>query len=311
MTRGTLMESTYLKTLLEVVRTGSLTKAADTLCVTQSAISRRIKFMEEQYGYELIDRSGPVLTPTAVGELVVDKARKILEIEQELFSGLGLLKSKKALAFVCTPTFGIIYLPEIMRDFILSNPDTGDLKFGLEMPETIVKGLKEGAYEMAVVEHCQCFDLADFETIPLPGDEMVFAVSSKLNLAGPQASLDDLFEHTLYSRSEGCCSRTLLENNLNNMGMDIGRFNRTVIYDDVHIIVDALIRGEGVGFISTDLIRSHVKEGRLQELRVEGFIHQRNRTFIHSGCLPECNAGRAFVRAIMAHFNLELPCPPL
>ncbi len=43
------MESLYLKTLVEVVRTGSLSRAAETLHVTQPAVSRRIKFMEDQY----------------------------------------------------------------------------------------------------------------------------------------------------------------------------------------------------------------------------------------------------------------------
>ena len=59
------MELLYLKTLVEVVRTGSLSRAADILCVTQPAVSRRIKFLEDQYGYELLDRSGHRLRPSA------------------------------------------------------------------------------------------------------------------------------------------------------------------------------------------------------------------------------------------------------
>jgi len=297
------MESIYLKTLLEVVKTGSLTKAADILCVTQSAISRRIKFMEDQYGYELIDRSGPVLKPTAAGELVLEKAQRILDIEQELLSGLGQLKSKKTLNFACTPTFGILYLPEIMREFMLSNSDAGDLKFILEMPDKILKGLKEGLYEIAVIEHCECFDLTDFETISLDGDEMVFAVSPGIGINGPTVSLEQLFSRTLFARNEGCCARTLLENNLRKLGLDSGNFSRTVVYDDLHIIVDALVRGEGIGFISTDLIQNHVQAKRLQELRVDGFNHKRNRTFVYNGCLPECNLSTSFVKAILNRFN--------
>ncbi len=297
------MESIYLKTLLEVVKTGNLTKAADVLCVTQSAVSRRVKFMEDQYGYELIDRSGPLLRPTAAGELVLEKAQRILDIEQELLSGLGLLKGKKTLSFACTPTFGIIYLPEILREFMLSNSEAGDLKFIMEMPEKILKGMKEGLYEMAVVEHCECFDLTDFETISLTGDEMVFAASPGLGLGGTMVPLETLFKQTLFARNEGCCARTLLENNLRKLGLDSGKFSRTVVYDDLHIIVDALVRGEGIGFISNELIRSHVQEGRLQELRVAGFNHHRNRTFVHNGCFPDCNLSGPFVKAILNRFK--------
>lgn len=67
------MELAYLKTLLEMVDTGSFSKAADNLYVTQSAVSRRIKFMEDQYGYPLLDRSGPNLLLTDAGTVVADQ----------------------------------------------------------------------------------------------------------------------------------------------------------------------------------------------------------------------------------------------
>ena len=239
------MESTYLKTLIEVARTGSLTKSADTLCVTQSAVSRRIKFLEDQYGQPLLDRSGPVLTLTAAGSVVFEKAEKILEIERELLSKLNGLEKKKELIFACTPAFGIVHLPEILREFMLTQAEVGDLKFVLDMPEKIVEGLRKGLYEMAVVEHCQCFNMADFETVALPGDEMVFAAAPGLRLPS-SAGVDQLLQQTLFSRHEGCCSRTLLANNLRNLGREMGEFRRIVVYDDLHVIVRSLLNGDGI-----------------------------------------------------------------
>jgi len=58
------MELVYLRTFVQSLEAGSFSKAADALCVTQSAVSRRIKFLEDQYGYPLLDRSGPLLAAT-------------------------------------------------------------------------------------------------------------------------------------------------------------------------------------------------------------------------------------------------------
>ena len=54
------MDTRYLKTLQAVLESGSFSRAADDLNITQSAVSRRIRFMEDQYGMPLIDRSGGV-----------------------------------------------------------------------------------------------------------------------------------------------------------------------------------------------------------------------------------------------------------
>jgi len=296
------MESVYLKTLIEVVRTGSLTKAADSLHVTQSAVSRRIKFMEESYDRCLLDRSGPILIPTTEGLLVLQKAKKILELEGELLSELSSLGRKQELAFVCTPTFGIVHLPEILREFMLKSSEAGNLKFVFEMPEKVVSGLKEGIFEMAVIEHCQCFDLSDFEVVALPGDEMVFAVNPVLGISGEVENIESLFAQTLYARDDGCCSRTLLENNLQTLGRTTSDFRQIVIYDDLHIIVKALLNGEGVAFISSELIAPYVRSGHLVTFKVAGFTHQRRRTFLFNNILPEGSPAAQFVATVFERF---------
>lgn len=302
------MESVYLKTLIEVARTGSLTKAADSLCVTQSAVSRRIKFLEERYDRPLLDRSGPLLLPTAEGALVLQKAEKILQIEGELLLELSSLGKQSGLSFVCTPTFGIVHLPEILREFMLKSSEAGNLRFVFEMPEKILKGLQEGLFEMAVIEHCHCFDLSDYATVALPCDEMVFAMSPSLGLSGELADPTALFARTLYGRDEGCCSRTLLESNLQRLGHTTSEFSRIISYDDLHIIVRELLNGQGLAFISDQIIAPYVASGQLVTCKVAGFIHQRKRTFIFNNCYAADSPAAQFVDSIFDRFpQLENP----
>lgn len=68
-----------LKAFVTVVDSVSLTKAAQTLCLTQSAVSRRIQHLEETLGEALFDRSTRPPSPTAIGRRVYEKAVALLQ----------------------------------------------------------------------------------------------------------------------------------------------------------------------------------------------------------------------------------------
>ncbi len=82
------METRYLNTLIAAVETGTFSKASESLHITQSAVSQRIKFLEEHFGQQLLDRSGQRLALTTAGQMVFNKARDILEKEKELLTCL-------------------------------------------------------------------------------------------------------------------------------------------------------------------------------------------------------------------------------
>ncbi|ABQ24658.1 LysR family transcriptional regulator [Geotalea uraniireducens] len=301
------MESIYLKTLIEAVKTGSLSKAAENLCVSPSAASRRIKFLEDQYGYPLLDRSGPVLKPTQAGSLVFDKAKKLLEIEQELLHGLTEMGNKPRISFCCTPAFGIAYLSSVLKEFMMHNADLNNLKFFFDMPDKVVKGLKEHLFDLAVIEHCACLDLKEVLTFPLPDDEMIFVSAPSLGIESAVADLDILVQQRLYSRNEGCCSKIFLDSNMQNVGRDSQEFKQIIIYDDLHLIIQAVLDGEGIAFISRSVVDKYLDNGSLRVHRVEGFRHNRNRTLVVPHAKQIDTNLMNFIGCIFSAFSLTLP----
>ena len=238
------METIYLKTLVETVATGNLSRAADSLCITPSTASRRIKFMEEHYGYSLLDRSGPLLIPTEAGKLVVDMATGILALENELVINLKGMDQGEGILFCCTNSFGIAHLPRIFAEFMVSNPDTSKLRFYFGQPDDIVKGLRENSYNLAVFEHCihcECFSFDEFTTYSLPTDEVVFISSPALGIRSSTITVTELFKHTLYGQNEGSCASKFLATNLRSMGRNVAEFNHLVIVDDLHMIINAVL----------------------------------------------------------------------
>lgn len=69
--------------LLAVVETGSFSRAADKVHLTQPALSRSLQSLEEEIGVPLVERNGRRKTLTPVGELVAARARRIqLEVSE-------------------------------------------------------------------------------------------------------------------------------------------------------------------------------------------------------------------------------------
>ncbi len=281
------MELVYLRTLIEVTRTGNISRAAEKLCITQSAASRRIKYLEEHYGCPLLDRSGPVVTPTEAGRIVFEKARVMLALENDLRNELKTIVEQGRISFACTRPFGIACLPVIVKKFMGKYEGRSDLRLNFEMPPTILQGLRESRHDVVVVEHWEAIDFSSFSTAALAEDEMVFISAPQLGLGTPTVEVDQLVGQRLYRRREDCCSGKLLTRNMHVIGRDIAEFGKVLIYDDLHVIIDSVLAGEGIAFISRCLVENYLAQGSLLEHRVEGFVHGRSRTLaVNRASLP-------------------------
>jgi DNA-binding transcriptional LysR family regulator len=73
-----------LRTLVAVTELRSFTKAAQSLGVTQPAVSAQIKRLQYLLGYEVLDKSAPGVSLTPRGEIVVQNARRLLSINDEI-----------------------------------------------------------------------------------------------------------------------------------------------------------------------------------------------------------------------------------
>lgn len=73
-----MLERIHLAIVQEVVKQGSLTAAADTLCLTQSALSHSVKKLESLLGTAIWRREGRQLIPTQAGEYLLAVANRVL-----------------------------------------------------------------------------------------------------------------------------------------------------------------------------------------------------------------------------------------
>lgn len=72
-----------------VAKEGHLTRAAQQLHVSQSALSSQIRQLEDQLGHELFNRDGRALRLTEVGHLVLEYAESIFDLSSEMLAIVG------------------------------------------------------------------------------------------------------------------------------------------------------------------------------------------------------------------------------
>jgi DNA-binding transcriptional LysR family regulator len=119
------MNTRQLEIFRAIMRYGTLTAAAESLNVSQPAVSKALRYLENQIGYSLFERVGGRLVPTAEANLLIGDADRILR-EMEVLQAfsdrirdkqLGLLR----IAASAPATFGL--LPAAVERFLRRNPD--------------------------------------------------------------------------------------------------------------------------------------------------------------------------------------------
>jgi len=276
------METRYLNTLIAAVETGTFSKAAELLHITQSAVSQRIKFLEEHFGQQLLDRSGQRLALTPAGQVVFSKARDILDKEKELLSCLEDSATKKRLSLCCTPTFGMGYLPQVLSNFLRGHSDLSDLKFIFLQPAEALNGLRHEEFDLAVIEHRLDQDFSGFDRFSMPDDEMLLIAAANSSIAHEEGvvKIEALKGSRLYARRDGCSSKELMRCNLRSLGFDFSDFAGVVVSDDLRLTLQSVLAGDGIAYMSRALVGSYLESGQLVGLYVDGFEHRRGRSVV-------------------------------
>lgn len=120
-----MIERQHLAILREVERSGSLTAAADTLCITQSAASHAIKRLEARLGTALWERNGRALSLTQAGRLLLQLAKRVLpqleHAEDMLREMVGGSRGTLRIGIECHPCFR--WLQRFVGGYLASWPD--------------------------------------------------------------------------------------------------------------------------------------------------------------------------------------------
>lgn len=150
--RGTCMSLKKYEAFVRTVHLGSLTKAAQSLGSTQSRISHILRDLEEEYGFELLERNRGGIKLTEAGAMLLPKMETILQKEQELVQLLEDIRSANAgsVRLGAFTSVAVHWLPGMIRAFQQAHPKTELEMFNGDYHD-IEQWLRSGDIDLAFV----------------------------------------------------------------------------------------------------------------------------------------------------------------
>jgi DNA-binding transcriptional LysR family regulator len=138
-----------LRTLVAVVDLRSFTKAAHSLGVTQPAVSAQIKRLQTLLDCELFDKSAPGVSLTASGDLVVNYARRILSINDQIVDLSAPRLGSRSLRIGVPGDFMTPHLPRLLERVRLLCPGL-QLSIRSDRFDALARDLRQGDLSLIV-----------------------------------------------------------------------------------------------------------------------------------------------------------------
>lgn len=145
------MNLTLIEAFSAVMKTGSTTAAAELLRVSQPAISRSLKRLEDTTKLKLFERSGPRLTPTPEAHLLYQEVL-------DTFVGLDRLRQSVAriravgtgsVRIASSAALGLSFVPKVLKRFTDRRPDVS-IRFEIGNSVTVRNLVASGSYDIGL-----------------------------------------------------------------------------------------------------------------------------------------------------------------
>ncbi len=151
-TNDFIMDESQLKAFVAINKHGSFTAAANSLHLTQPAISKRIATLEIQLGSPLFDRIGRTARLTDTGNKLLPLAENMLTSFSNIRKTADNMKTEisGSLRLGTSHHIGLHRLPPVLRQYTQQYPDV-ELALHFVDSEDGVQGVESGALEMAII----------------------------------------------------------------------------------------------------------------------------------------------------------------
>ena len=111
------MDLKQLEYMVAIAECGNISKAAETLFITQSGLNQQLIKLEKELGQQLFYRNKHYLRTTQAGKLYIDSAKEILRIKKNTYAQLEDLKGNVVgeIALGSPMSMELIFLPRFFR----------------------------------------------------------------------------------------------------------------------------------------------------------------------------------------------------
>ncbi len=238
-------------------RSGSFSRAADELNVTQSAVSHQVRQLEQWFGMTLFDRQGRQTVPTPKGAELARSLAEAFDIMAAACKRLSQSDSGPALTIAALPSIATIWLIPRLSHFFRDHP---------EISVKIIYAFASQRLDFNECDIAILWGRGDWEgcraTRLLEGDTVAVCNPIYLEKEGPFTSPEAIPGKPLLHDTDRVDWQNWMRHaGLKHMGPSPGS-----IFEDFNLLRAAALAGQGIALCPRSLIADDLASGRLVQL---------------------------------------------
>ncbi|PTQ99631.1 LysR family transcriptional regulator [Mucilaginibacter yixingensis] len=269
------------RVFMEVAANLSFSKAAQVLFVTQPAVSKHIKGLEDQYKVAFFERKGNTILLTEAGKKLNEYLLQATEIERKVEYDLSVLSNLSNAAghlrLGASTTIALYILPSILSGFQNEYANV-DVQLVNRNSEYILNALLNHEVDIGIIEVDNKLTTVSYR--PFMSDEVIPVCSAKSELAGKSLTLKQLLKTPLALRERGSGTLNALLKALSAHHIKPSDLSVKIRLGGTEALKNFLLADKCLGFMPRPSIVRQLAEGDLVEVPIEGLKITRDFFFI-------------------------------
>jgi DNA-binding transcriptional LysR family regulator len=285
-----------LRIFVAVAERQHVTRAAEALNLTQSAVSAAVTALEARHGVALLDRVGRGVVLNPAGEVFLREARAVLARADQATSALADLSGldRGRLSIHASQTIASYWLPPLLAAFRAAHPGI-ELRVAIGNTAEVARAVSQGETELGLVEGAVDDPVLSRQIVAV--DRLCLVVGrdhpwARQPPSGPQALKDAGW----VVREAGSGTRAALEAALATWGLTFADLTLAMVLPANEAVRAAVEAGAGAAVMSRAVAAPGLDAGRLVQLPMD--LPDRDFTLLRHKQRHRTRAADAFVEII-------------
>ena len=261
-----------LSTFLEVLATGNYTRAAENLHITQPAVTKHMRSLEEEFGAVFFRYNGKKMVPTEEARVLENYARSQ---QKNYRDTLDHFKKEKArtIRIGLTKTLGEYAYAQKLAALVKDRPN--DFVLTVDNTEALLERLRNARLDFLMVEGQFAKNEFDFDVLKEETFTGICSVDHPYK--NRTLAMEEVTGGCLVVRESGSGSREILEDKLRYKGYEVRDFKRLVTTSSLALISQLVAANVGISFGYESIAKNNP---RLATFHVEGITDRHEFTLV-------------------------------
>lgn len=289
---------------MEVARQQSFSKASQELFISQPAVSKHIKGLEEQYKTKLFERNGLKIQLTEAGKLLYDRLLTVKQIQEQTEFDISAIHHQQQatgiLKLGASTTVALYILPKVMSVFHQQYPLV-EITLLNRNTEIVLEALLNKEINLGITE--EKGKLNNVTYLPFLTDKVVAVCSKKSSLSKKKSyPLKEILNMPVAIRERGSGTLEAVKRVLQKNKIKLNELNIKARLGGTEALKNFLVESDCLGFLPQRSVTKELRQGELTEIEFDGLLIERRFYFIQrKGEISDLN--KRFIQLAKAIYN--------